>query len=382
MYDVVVIGVGSMGASALYHLARAGLSVAGIEQFGIVHDSGSHSGQTRLIRKAYFEDERYIPLLEAAYNGWKEIEYTSGNTIYTESGLAYLGESDHPIVQGVYRAANSHKLPFRACSNREKAPFALPDSFESRLEIEAGFLRADIAIKSYVGAAKTSGAQVFLNEKVRAINYREDVVEVETDKRIIRAAKVVICAGSYISELLPQMKNRVQVSRQMIGWVKPKTYDLEHYKQMPAWVITDKSIPGIYYGFPILDDETHPMHGQLKFAHHTIADSIHPTEVHQYDPKIEEARLRQILEQFLPELADQPIALTACMYSNTKDEQFILDYLPDSRNKIVLATGFSGHGFKFAPVIGEIVTDLLARGTTQYNIDFLELDRFRIGKVE
>jgi sarcosine oxidase len=375
MYDAVVIGLGSMGASALYHLAKAGLNVAGIEQFGIVHDSGSHSGQTRLIRKAYFEDERYIPLLASAYNGWKEIEQTSGNTIYTESGLAYFGESDHPIVQGVYQAANSHRLPFRACSNREKAPFALPDSFESRVEIEAGFLRADIAIKSYVEAAKNSGAQVFLNEKVYAVNYLEDIVEVETDRRIIRAAKVVICAGSYISELLPQMKNRVRVSRQMIGWVKPKTNDLEMFEQMPAWVIADKTIPGIYYGFPMLDDETHPMHRQLKFAHHSIADSIQATEVHQYDPELEEARLRAMLEQFLPELADQPIALTACMYSNTNDEQFILDYLPDNGNKIVLAAGFSGHGFKFAPVIGEIVTDLVARGTTQYNIDFLGLDR-------
>ncbi|MBO6536220.1 MAG: N-methyl-L-tryptophan oxidase [Balneolaceae bacterium] len=375
MYDAHVIGLGSMGASALYHLAKAGLNVVGIERFGIVHDSGSHSGQTRLIRKAYFEDERYIPLLESAYNGWKEIEQTSGNTIYTESGLAYFGESDHPIVQGVYQAANSHRLPFRACSNREKAPFALPDSFESRVEIEAGFLRADIAIKSFVEAAKKTGAQVFQNETVRAINYREDIVEVETDKRIIRAGKAVICAGSYISELIPEMKNRVQVSRQMIGWVKPKTNDLEMFEQMSAWVIADKTIPGIYYGFPMLDDVTHPMHGQLKFAHHTIADSIHPTELHQYDPETEEAKLRRILEQFLPELADQPISLNTCMYTNTNDEQFILDYLPDSGNKIVLAAGFSGHGFKFAPVIGEIVTDLVARGTTQYNIDFLGLDR-------
>lgn len=161
MYDAHVIGLGSMGASALYHLAKAGLNVVGIERFGIVHDSGSHSGQTRLIRKAYFEDERYIPLLESAYNGWKEIEQTSGNTIYTESGLAYFGESDHPIVQGVYQAANSHRLPFRACSNREKAPFALPDSFESRVEIEAGFLRADIAIKSFVEAAKKPELRFF-----------------------------------------------------------------------------------------------------------------------------------------------------------------------------------------------------------------------------
>lgn len=165
----------------------------------------------------------------------------------------------------------------------------------------------------------------------------------------------MICAGSYISELIPEMKNRVQVSRQMIGWVKPKTNDLEMFEQMSAWVIADKTIPGIYYGFPMLDDVTHPMHGQLKFAHHTIADSIHPTELHQYDPETEEAKLRRILEQFLPELADQPISLNTCMYTNTNDEQFILDYLPDSGNKIVLAAGFSGHGFKFAPVIGRLL---------------------------
>ena len=114
----------------------------------------------------------------------------------------------------------------------------------------------------------------------------------------------------------------------------------------------------------------------MKFAHHTVAEETHPDQLNDFDANTEEQKLRAILEQYLPELANNPIEITACMYTNTPDEHFVIDFLPDSQNNLVLATGFSGHGFKFVPVVGEILADLVTEGKTNHDIGFLGVGRF------
>ncbi|MBO6793670.1 MAG: N-methyl-L-tryptophan oxidase [Balneolaceae bacterium] len=376
MYDAVVIGLGSMGSSALYHLAKAGFKVAGIEQFGLVHGKGSHSGQTRLIRKAYYESQDYIPLLNGAYRGWKEIERVSGRKLFTKSGIAYFGEKDHPIIKGVQAAATENNIELRACTDQEQAWFDLPSTFEAFTEVDAGYLRADEAIKSYAEAARSLGAVILLNESVQTLEQDGSAITIKTDKGTYQAKKVVITSGAYVSGLIPNAKLPLSVSRQLIGWVKAGASAPKYPDAMPAWIIADKNVPGIYYGFPKLNDEQSPKNGYFKFAHHTVAESIEPQQMDDFDREVEEAKLRSILEQYLPDLATQPIEITTCMYTNTPDEHFIIDFLPDSENNIVLATGFSGHGFKFVPVVGEILADLVTQGESSYDIGFLGVGRF------
>ena len=376
MYDAVVIGLGSMGCSALYHLAKAGLKVAGIEQFGLVHGKGSHSGQTRLIRKAYFESPEYIPLLEAAYRGREEIEQVSEQKLFTKSGIAYFGEQDHAVMKGVRSAATTYQIALRPCTEREKAWFSLPESFQSFTEIEAGYLRADLAIKSYAEAAQRLGGELILNEEVVGLVQGKNSITITTNKQRIECKKVVITAGAYVSNLFSDLNIELKVTRQLLGWIKPDETLKTNPDWMPAWCIADRSVPGIYYGFPPLEDKHSPRNGWLKFAHHTVADEIHPDQLNDFDANTEEQKLRIILEQYLPELANHPIEITACLYTNTPDEHFVIDFMPDSQNNIVLATGFSGHGFKFVPVIGEILADLVTEGKTNHDIGFLGVGRF------
>jgi sarcosine oxidase len=376
MYDAVVIGLGSMGCSALYHLAKAGLKVAGIEQFGLVHGKGSHSGQTRLIRKAYFESPEYIPLLEAAYRGWEEIEQVSEQNLFTKSGIAYFGEQDHAVMKGVRSAASTYQIALRPCTEQEKAWLSLPESFQAFTEVEAGYLRADLAIKSYAETAQRLGGELILNEEVEGLIQGKNSITITTNKQTIESKKVVITAGAYVSNLLSDLNIELKVTRQLQGWIKPDDSLKTDPNWMPAWCIADTSVPGIYYGFPPLEDKHSPRNGWLKFAHHTIADEIHPDQLNDFDANTEEQKLRAILEQYLPELANHPIEITACMYTNTPDEYFVIDFLPDSQNNIVLATGFSGHGFKFVPVVGEILADLVTEGKTNHDIGFLGVGRF------
>ncbi len=376
MYDAVVIGLGSMGSSALYYLAKAGLKVAGIEQFGLVHGKGSHSGQTRLIRKAYYESQDYIPLLDGAYRGWEEIERVSGRKLFTKSGIAYFGEHDHPIIKGVQTAAKENNIAVRACTDQEQAWFKVPKSFDAFTEVDAGVLKGDEAIKSYVEAAKSLGAEIMLNESVQSLEQVGSTITIKTGKGIYHTKKVVITSGAYVSRLIPKAKLPLSVSRQLIGWVTAGTSVQQDPDAIPAWIIADINVPGIYYGFPPLNDEHSPKNGYFKFAHHTVAESIEPHQLDDFDRDAEKAKLRSILEQYLPDLVTQPIEITACMYTNTPDEHFVIDFLPDSENNIVLATGFSGHGFKFAPVVGEILADLVTKAESSYDIGFLGVDRF------
>ncbi len=377
MYHTIVIGLGAMGSSALFQLARQGIKVLGLEQFGIVHDRGSHSGHTRIVRKAYFEHPDYVPLLESAYHGWAELEVLRGATIFHKTGLVYFGETDHPVMEGVRESAEEYEIPIEyPISSKEYSMFNMPDSFEGILEPDAGFTLVEPTIRGYVEEAKRYGAEVQTGEAVLGWRIHKGYVEVHTSKMEYHAQKLVLTAGAYLKHLVPSLADKLTVTRQIIGWVKPERPDRFSKHKFPCWVIADKDHPGIFYGFPIADPGETGGNGLLKIAHHAPGSVIDPSELKALVPDDETEKLRKVLADYLPEVEGEIIRTEVCIYTNTPDEHFMVDFLPETEQRVILAAGFSGHGFKFVPIVGEILSDLVLEGRTKQPVDFLRLNRF------
>lgn len=378
MYDVIVLGIGSMGSSTLYQLAKRGVKVLGIEQFGIGHSLGSHSGKTRIIRKAYFEHPDYVPLLESTYNRWREIEKETDSKLFHDVGLTYIGEPDHPVMKGIKESADLYDIKLeQGRVGKKHNPFITPKAFEHILEPDAGFVIADQVIQSFTNQAQILGAEIRLRQEVLDWKSVDGIVEIRTKEAVYKAKKLILTAGAYINRLISEFSDYHIVTRQLLAWVKPKNPELFEYGSLPCWVIADKEYPGIVYGFPTLPTDKFGGNGLLKIGHHTQGEKINPEDLRNYNPAWEKEKLAEMMTKYLGSSFGEIVSMSECMYTNTLDEHFIIDHLPGSDKNVVVASGFSGHGFKFAPVIGEILADLALYGETNHPIDFLSERRFR-----
>jgi sarcosine oxidase len=380
-YDVIVSGVGSMGSAACYFLAKSGINVLGIEQFGISHDWGSHGGQSRIIRKAYFEHPDYVPLLQRAYENWTELEQLSGMPVFLRTGLLYAGIPGEPVIEGVKKSAGLFNIPVQQCTHHElekKFPaFCIPDGYEILFEPDAGFLTPERAILLYTEQAIRLGADIHTHEKVLSWNKQNGLITVETDQGTYSASKLIVTAGPWASGLMPPLSPQLQVSRQIIAWMNVTDKTRVEYGHFPCWLIAEGGKSGAYYGFPYLHPGEFGGPIGLKIALHYPGDTTDPDKIGRLVNPSESDDLVRFMNHFLPGTYHSTHILKTCMYTNTPDEHFIIDFLPGQNNDVVLAAGFSGHGFKFASAVGEILADLALKGTTPLPIGFLSAGRFK-----
>ena len=376
-FDVIVIGVGSMGSSTCYHLAKQGERVLGIEQFDIPNELSSHTGHTRIIRKAYYEHPDYVPLLERSYQNWKQLEDITGTQVYFQTGLLYAGQRDHELLKGVHASADKHHIKLENISAddiKKKYPaFHPPPDYEILFEPEAGFLRPEIAIGLYHKLALGLGADIRTNEKTHGWRKRGAGIEVNSNKGSYFAKKLIITAGPWAGKMIPGYSSTLSITRQLMAWVLPENPNLFELGKLPCWIIADGNTRGVFYGFPILPDGG--LQG-FKLAHHYPGAITDPDTLKRLPSAGEENNLVDILQRFFPGSYKKTEALKTCMYTNTADQHFILDFLPGFDKNVVIATGFSGHGFKFASVVGEIMSELAIKGTTSLPIGFLNAGRF------
>ena len=369
-----------MGSSACYFLAKQGSRVLGLEQFDIVHDQGSHSGQSRIIRKAYFEHPDYVPLLERAYRNWRVFEEETRSEIYYRTGIVYFGKPDHDTMSGIKKSASLYKVPVEtltASQSQQKFPlFKIPPDFETLVEPDAGFVTPERAIRLYATQAIAHGATINTREQVRSWKQDGQLIKVLTDKGAYTADKLIITAGSWASGIIPGLKPTLKVTRQMLAWVKPKRQELFLLGNFPCWFIEDPD-RGMFYGFPFLQKEKFEGPQGLKLAHHQPGSVVDPDRVDRTPSAEEKENLRYILSKYIPEAEGDVLEIKTCLYTYTADENFIIDHLPDHDKRVTIACGFSGHGFKFVSVVGEILADLSMKGRTDLPIEFLSLSRFR-----
>jgi len=369
-YDVVVCGLGVMGSAALFELARRGQRVLGIERFTPGHDRGSSHGSTRIIRLSYFEHPSYVPLVRRAYGLWRELEQSSRQRLLYETGIAEMGPPDGTLIAGTLAATRLHGLRHEVLSAtdtmRRYPAFRLPRNFVGVVHPDGGLLAAERSVEALIAQAKRAGAVVRTNETIRAIEPHPKGVRIITDRGECDAGTAVVAAGPWLKALLPDLAIPLRVTRQVMAWFEP--VDPALFVHFPVFII--ESEHGMHYGFPPFGDET------IKVAKHHHADQMVDPE--SYDRSVsadDEAAIRNVLADHIPSANGQIRAARTCLYTVTPDGDFIIDLLPHFP-QVIVASPCSGHGFKFAPVIGEIIADLAANGATDHDIARFPLKRF------
>jgi len=379
LYDVIVIGLGAMGSAALDHLARRGAKVLGLEQFGIPHEQGSSGGDTRLIRQAYFEHPDYVPLLQRAYANWDDLGARTGERVLYRTGAVYIGRPDAGLIAGSLASAQLHSLPCAPLSGDEVArrwsPLRVPNGYQALHEADGGFVLAGKSIRLHCECALRRGAHVRAAEAV--LEWRETVsgIEVVTSAGTHRAPHLIVTVGSWASALLPHLRTPLEVTRQALFWVWPAQTTPFELNTFVCWAAQLDGHEGLFYGFPMLPASLGGQLG-LKIAHHAKGPPVEPGRAWPVDAA-EFTSVREALKEIVVDDLGPVVATKACMYTSTTDGHFVVDRYPESE-RVTVACGFSGHGFKFASVIGEALADLALEGRTELPIGFLGLDRFRV----
>jgi len=350
--------------------------VLGIEKFDIVHENGSHTGQSRLIRKAYFEHPAYVPLLQKAYDGWENLEKRSNSRLFYKTGILYSGKADDFLISGSRKSARAHNLELNevtAGNQSESYPqFSLPSHYSTIFEPDAGFITPERAILTYINEALKLGAEVRSGETVIDWQESSNGVEVRTDQGHYNANCLIITAGAWTSQLVTGLKPKLKVTKQAIFWVNVNNSDQYLLNKMPCWGINQEELTGLLYGFPILNEHEFGGPGGLKIGYHNPGEPINPEHKTAAVRQSDKDLIVSFMEEFMPGAFKSFNEEKTCLYTYSPDEHFIIDFMPDQRH-VIFATGFSGHGFKFIPVVGEILADLATNGATDLPIEFLRL---------
>jgi sarcosine oxidase len=367
-HDVIIAGLGGMGSAAAYQLAARGQRVLGLEKFSPAHDKGSSHGRSRIIRQAYFEGAEYVPLLLRAYELWEQLERETGQELMTLTGGLMIGREDGELVSGSVKSADEHGLPYQMLDDaeiRRRFPAYAPGPETVALyEESAGFVRPEETVKAHLDLADSLGADLRFGEPVLSWEASEDRVRVETPVGSYEAERLVVSPGAWAPKLLGDLDLPLEVIRQVMFWYEP-TNSLEPFlpDRFPIF-IWEPDDGNMFYGFPAQDDDR-----GVKAAFFRAGGV--PTSPETIDREVQEEEigfLRGYLAEHIPELAGRCLDARACMYTNTPDEHFVISVHPE-HPRIVIACGFSGHGYKFCSVVGEILADLATDGSTRHPID-------------
>jgi sarcosine oxidase len=367
-YDVAVVGIGGMGSAALYHLARRGKRVVGLERFDLLHEQGSSHGLTRIIRLAYFEHSDYVPLLRRAYELWRELESEAGERLLHVTGIV---EGGGAIRDGVLRSCADHDLEHELLRGDEVAArfpaFRLPAELEVVYQADGGFVVPERCIVSHVEGALARGAELRARERALEWEATGSGVRVRTDRGVVEADRLVLTAGAWSDEVARLPGGSVRPVRQVLAWFQPTRPELFTPDRMPVFnLLLDGDH---FYGFPSFG-----IPGVKLGRYERQGESGDPDAISREATIADETRLRELASRYLPDGAGPTVALRTCLFELSPDEHFLIDGHPESEN-VVVAAGFSGHGFKFCSVVGEIVADLALDGSTTHDIGLFRLDR-------
>ncbi len=372
-YDAIVIGAGGMGSAALYHLAQRGVRALGLEQFHPNHELGSSHGVNRIIRLAYAEDPAYVPLLYRAYELWREMEQRAGEQLLYVTGGIDAGPPNSAIVEGSLRSCRTHNLPHEVLDMvalKQKFPgCGFPKELIAVYQPDAGFLLSERCVGAHVKAAQDLGAEVHYQERVLRWEAGANDVRVRTDHDSYRADKLVIAAGPWASSVVPLLAPLAIPERQVLMWSQPLQPELFCPGTFPVFVL---EVPeGLLYGTPIFEVPGFKI-GRYHHLHQQVDPDRMDRECHPEDEKI----LREVIRRYFPEADGPTLTLKTCIFTNSPDGHFIVDFHPDSP-RVLVAAGFSGHGFKFSSVVGELLSDFVLSGGTERDLSLFRLDRFR-----
>lgn len=374
-YDVIVLGLGAMGSAAAQHLAARGKRVLGLEQFTSPHDKGSSHGGSRMIRQAYFESPDYIPLVLRAYELWRKVERDTDTRLLHITGGMNIGSRDGELVKRTIAASERHSIPFEVLEGRaisERFPVVVQQADDVAVhETNAGYLFPEECIRAHLKLATRAGADVRFEESVLSWTADSDRIEVRTSIGTYSAGHLVITAGPWANEALHGILP-LRVTRQVMAWIEPTTGVTPFLPQsFPVFLCEDHQGGPPGYGFPAIDG---PGSG-IKAAIHgsdvvctpeTVDREIHPSDV---------LRIIEKLKVRIPALNGKVVRAQTCLYTMSPDDHFVIGAHPQFAS-CSIGCGFSGHGFKFAGAVGEILADLATIGSTKHPIGLFSPRRF------
>jgi sarcosine oxidase len=371
-YDAIVLGLGGMGSASAYRLARRGWRVLGLERFDVLHPFGSSHGLNRIIRLAYSEHPSYVPLLQRAYELWHELENLDGRQLLYTTGSLEGGLPDGHVFAGARHAAELHNLRHEVLTgedvNRRWPGYRLPAEQHLLYQPDGGFLASEECILAHVRQAMAAGAELHWRERVLEWGPSDDGVWVRTDRGRYEAGRLVVCAGSWIGKLLPELATLALPERQVLAWLQPSRPELFKLGAFPVFNVQVEE--GHYYGFP---EWRIP---GFKFGrYHHLEEQVDPDAMDREPNEKDERVLREFARRYFPDGEGPTAALKACLFTNTPDEHFILDLHPEYP-QVAVASACSGHGYKFSSVVGEIMADLAQHGETKHDLQLFKLSRF------
>ena len=381
-YDFIIVGLGTAGSATCMNLARRGYRVLGIDQFSPPHSMGSHHGQSRSVRRAYPEGSSYVKMAIKSWELWRKLEKDQGQQLLVTTENITVGPAQCPALKGFMESARAHEIPHDYLTGKEirqRWPqFSLPGHFCGGLEIEAGIVFPELAIRAFLREAEKAGAELHINEHAAEWSEHSNVVNVKTSKTTYEAGRLLLAAGAWSRNLVGNHANVLQPKRIAVHWLKPADTRAFSLKNFPVnfWQVpvdNDPSFPEGYrefYSLPALEPE-----GAVKFAFHNGLPDGDPAtmtrEVHDDETSV----IKEIISTYLPSLIDSPLRADVCSYMMTPDKDFYFGKLPGSQK--VFGVALAGHGFKFAPVLGVLLADLLTDMPTENDIALFSPDRFK-----
>lgn len=373
-FDVIVVGVGGMGSATVYELAKRGKRVLGLERFDIPNDQGSSHGVNRIIRLAYYEDPSYVPLLRRSYELWDEIAQRADEKLLYTTGSIDTDAENGDVFTGSLESCRIHDIPHEVLNasetNKRFPGYRLPPGHFSLLQPDGGFLLSERCIVDYVNVAMSMGAEVHAREAV--LGWDVDgtgKVRVRTERGTYESDSLVITAGAWNEKIVPGLDGLAVPERQALGWFQPVEPVIFSPSRFPVFNAMFEE--GRYYGFPVFG-----IPGVKIGRYHHLDEQVDPDTMERGVTREDEEILRIAVRRYFPQ-ADGPVmTMKTCMFTNSPDEHFIIGKVA-GHPQVSFAAGFSGHGFKFCSVIGEIMADLAVTGETQHDIEMFRPDRFR-----
>lgn len=368
---MIIAGLGAMGSSAAFHLASRRLRVLGIDRFRPPHTFGSSHGATRIIREAYFEDPAYVPLVQRAYELWRELENASGRTLLLETGGLMIGPPTGALVRGARRSAEEHHLPHQLLSAtdlREKFPaLSVSDHEVAVHEPRAGILYPERAVQAHLELAARNGAELHCESPILGWEPFRGGVRVNTTKGTFSGRKLLLTLGPWLGSMTPGLNLPLRVERQVLFWFDPADHSEWFAPERFPIFIWENESGRYFYGFPDVGEG-------VKIAVHHQGETTSPDEVRREVSASEIEQAVSLLRRHLPSAAGALRSAAVCLYTNTPDEHFLLDYYPACPQTLI-ASPCSGHGFKFSTVIGEIAAGMLGGETPRFDLKLFRLGR-------
>lgn len=363
-YSAAVVGLGAMGSAALYHLSRLGVSAVGLDQYSPPHTLGSTHGDTRITRLAIGEGSKYVPLVKRSHELWKDLESEAKEKIFVQSGGIVMASGDNPFLKQTISSAEEYLIDHHvldASEIRKNYPvFNVSDETVACLEPSAGYVFPEKAVAAHLSCSKDLGADLMLDTRVENISL--DKKEITTDKGVIRADKIIIAAGAWTSRLLPDLAPLLKVYRQVLYWFSiEKNY--HQFVDMPIFIWEFGKTPDDFiYGFPAINGPS----GGVKVATEEYEKEVSPNIGKAPASQKETSSIHSnYIEDNIPSLSQNIVRSASCLYTNTKDGQFLIDKISDD---IWFISACSGHGFKHSPAIGEAVAEQVSQMSSKISL--------------